>query len=89
MGTLRVVLNGTDTNHWHKYNLRQNPFPQIAKFELDHAMRQLNSLDGDPLQGPDDIRSRLDGWSDEFIQGCIERFEPGKRVRFEVQHPDL
>lgn len=84
---LRVALNGTDTNPWHKYNLRQNPFPQIASAETDHAMRQLNSLDGEPIKGPQDIRDRLEGWTDEFIEGCIERFEPGKRVRFIVEFP--
>jgi hypothetical protein len=85
---LEVRLNGTDENPWHKMNLRMNPFPQIAKHELNGAMMQLNSLDGDPITGPDDIRNRLSGWSDEFVDRCIEQFKPGERVRFVVEFPD-
>jgi hypothetical protein len=51
------------------------------------AMMQLNSLDGDPITGPDDIRKRLKGWNPEFVEGCIERFKPGQRIGFVVEFP--
>lgn len=86
---LKVRLNGTSENGWHQFGLTQNPFPQIAKYELMHAMDQLNSLDGDPLKGPDDIRNRLKGWSQEFIDLCIERFKAGEQVNFIVEGPNL
>lgn len=85
---IRVTLNGTDQNHWLRYNMKQNPFPQIARAELDQAMWQLNSLDGDPIQNDGDIRHRLEGWSEEFIQLCIDQFRPGHRITFYVKFPD-
>lgn len=83
-----VTINGTDVNPWHRMNLRQNPFPQIPKAELSGAMQQLNSLDADPIRGPDDIRERLAGWSEEFVQACIASYKPGERTRFRVTFPD-
>jgi hypothetical protein len=86
--TIRVTLNGTGVNPFYKMGLRMNPFPQIARGEVDAAMWQLNSLDAEPITGPDDIRSRLAGWSEEFIQLCIEQFKPGERHSFTVTFPD-
>jgi hypothetical protein len=83
--TLTVRLNGTDTNPWHKLYLTQNPFPQIAKHEFMAGEMAINSLDGDPLTGPEDIRRRLRGKvSDEFIELCVQQFKPGEHVIFEV-----
>jgi hypothetical protein len=84
---LRVTLNGTERNPWHTYGLRQNPFPQLGKAEYHAGERQLASLDGDPLRGPHDIRARLRGFSEEFIELCIAQFRPGRRVSFTVVFP--
>lgn len=35
MPTLKISLNGTDSNPWHKLGLTQNPFPQLARYETD------------------------------------------------------
>lgn len=85
---MRITLNGTDKNPWHKMNLKQNPFPQIARAEYNDAERQINSLDGDPLKGPEDIRKRLKGFSEELIELCIKHYQPGKRVRFSITFPE-
>jgi hypothetical protein len=85
--TLRVTLNGTDANPWHRFGLKLNPFPQIARAELTGAMRQLASLDGDPIRDEADLRARLRGWSEEFIEACLANFKPGKRTRFVVSFP--
>jgi hypothetical protein len=69
-------------------NLKQNPFPQIGLAEFDAGDHQLNSLDGEPIKGPDDIRKRLKGFDPEFIEGVIKRFQPGKRVSFMVTFPE-
>jgi hypothetical protein len=84
---LHVTLNGTDKNPYARWGLKHNPFPQIPKAELGAAMMQLNSLGGEPLQGEDDIRERLKGWDDEFIDACLYHFKPGEYVRFTVSFP--
>jgi hypothetical protein len=86
--TLVVTVNGTAVNPWHRLGLRCNPFPQIGRAETDASERQIASLDGDPVTGPDDIRARLAGFTPEFIDGVIARFLPGQRVRFTVTFPD-
>jgi hypothetical protein len=86
--TLVVTINGTDTNPHLRYGLRVNPFPQLGKAEYTAAERQVASLDGDPVLGPEDIRARLAGFSEEFIKLCCDRFQPGKRVRFLVTFPE-
>jgi hypothetical protein len=85
---IRVTLNGTDANPWHRLNLTQNPFPQIGRAEFDAADRMLASLDGDPITGPADIRDRLKGCDPKFIEGVIARFVPGQRTRFIVEFPE-
>ena len=84
---LHFVLNCTDKNPLERWGLRQNPFPQIAKNELDRAMVQLNSL-GRPLRGPEDIAERLEGWGEEFITECQKRYAPGVFVHCTVTIPD-
>lgn len=82
---LIVCLNGTNKNTWHILGLRCNPFPQLGKHEYMAGERALNELDGDPLEGPDDIRARLKGKvSERLIELCVERFVPGQRVKFEI-----
>jgi len=85
---IKIRLNGLDHNPWHKMGFKQNPFPQIAKAEFDVAMRMVNSLDGDPIRDPQDIRDRLKGCTDELIDLCIGKFEPGKRVTFFIEFED-
>ena len=88
MGKIVVTINGTDTNRWHKMGLRQNPFPQIPKQELTEAMMQLNSLDGDPIRDEADLRSRIAGYTTEFVDACVQMWEPGKRTQFVVTYPE-
>jgi hypothetical protein len=84
---LNVTINGTDMNPWHRFGLRQNPFPQIGKAEYAAGERKLASLDGDPVRTADDIRERLSGFAPEFIEGVIQRWQPGHRVRFKIVFP--
>jgi hypothetical protein len=84
---LNVTINGTDMNPWHRLGLRQNPFPQTGKAEYAAGERQLASLDGDPVRTADDIRQRLAGFDPEFIEGVIQRWQPGRRVRFKIVFP--
>lgn len=85
-----VDLNGTDTNPYERWGLRCNPFPQLARYEWTQAEMALNTLGGEPLKGPEDIRSRLagvgfDGW---FIDGLCERFRKGVMVRVHLHWPE-
>jgi len=73
---LSVTVNGTHTNPWHRFGLRQNPFPQTGKAEYAAGERQLASLDGDPVRTADDIRDRLAGFDPEFVEGVIQRWQP-------------
>lgn len=85
---LRVTINGTDENPWSKMGLRQNPFPQLGIAEYDRAEAMVASLDGDPVKSEQDIRDRLKGFTEEFVQCCIDRYQPGERVQFTVTFPD-
>jgi hypothetical protein len=84
---LTVRINGTDTNPWARYGLRQNPFPQVAKHELLAGERMLASLDGEPVTTTQDIRDRLAGCSAELIELCIAQWRPGERVEFDIVFP--
>jgi hypothetical protein len=84
---LNVTINGTDMNPWHRFGLRQNPFPQIGKAEYAAGERQLASLDGDPVRAAEDIRERLAGFDPEFVEGVIRRWQPGRRVTFKIVFP--
>jgi hypothetical protein len=87
----RVELNGTDTNPYHKFGMKMNPFPQLADNKYDAATMAVQSLAGDPI--PHDnfksyIRERLHGkCSEEFIELCIQNFRPGQRVVFHIKFP--
>ena len=84
---LNVTINGTGINPWHRFGLRQNPFPQIGKAEYAAGERKLASLDGDPVRTADDIRERLAGFGPAFVEGVIQRWQPGRRVRFKIVFP--
>jgi hypothetical protein len=84
---LNVAINGADMNPWHRFGLRQNPFPQTGKPEYAAGERKLASLDGDPVRTADDIRERLAGFDPGFVEGVIQRWQPGRRVRFKIVFP--
>jgi len=84
MMQLRVTLNGTDRNPWHRWGLTQNPFPQLGKAEYDAHCLRLQSLGGDPIPDTDYIRKVLEGWSPEFVELCCQRFKKGAIVQFHV-----
>ena len=84
---LYVTINGTDTNPWHRFGLRQNPFPQIGRAEYAAGEQKLASLDGDPVRTADDIRERLAGFNPVFVEEVIRRWQPGRRVRFKIVFP--
>jgi hypothetical protein len=86
--TMKIRINGTNENPWHRMGMKQNPFPQLGKAEYDRAEMMINSLDGDPIKGPEDIRERLKGFDPEFIEGCIKRYRPGERVEFTITFPE-
>ena len=89
MTQLRVTLNGTLRNPFLRLGLIQNPFPQIAKAELVDAIAALNSLAAKPIEGVEDIRSRLAGkLSEEFIDLCCLRYRKGQMVSFLVGWKD-
>ena len=86
---IKVSLNGTNNNPYHKYGLRQNPFPQIAEHKYYAACMHLQALDGDPIPDTDFIRRHLAGWfSQEFIDLCCIKFVKGEIVQFEVEWRD-
>lgn len=82
--TFTVRLNGTDTNPFEKMGLTQNPFPQIAEYEFAGGCLQLQKLGGPPIPDTNYIREVLNGFSEEFIEGCCQRFKKGEMVTFNV-----
>lgn len=85
--TITVTLNGTDTNRWKRWGLMANPFPQAAIAAFTKAEQQINSLDGDTIRTAADIRERLEGFADEFVDLCVSQFRRGQRVAFLVTFP--
>lgn len=81
---LKILLNGTDTNPWHKLGLSQNPFPQTAKYELDAACLHIQALGGDPIPDVAYIRNHLRGYSEELVELCCSQFRRGEMVEFTV-----
>src|SRR5260370_2345700 len=84
---LNVTITGTGMTPWHRFGLRQNPFPQTGKAEYAAGERKLASLDGDPVRTADDIRERLAGFAPEFVEGVIQRWQPGRPVRLKIVFP--
>lgn len=89
MGTMIISLNGTDINPFHRLGLRQNPFPQIARYEIDKQVMLVQSLGAEPIPDTDYIRLRLAGRvSQELIDLCCAQFVKGKNVKFTIHWPD-
>jgi hypothetical protein len=82
-----VYLNGTNENPYHRFGLLRNPFPYIAKSEFGGFNKILADLAANPIKDADDLRARMKGCSQEFIDGCVERFRPGELVKFEIEFP--
>jgi len=85
---LRVNLNGTKSNPFYVYGLRQNPFPQYAQYEYVDAMMAINSLGGDPIPNVEYIRETLRGFHPVFIDLVCKNFKLGEYVRLEIHIPD-
>jgi len=79
-----VRLNGTTTNPFHQWELSQNPFPQIAKYENSSHLLYLQKLGAEPIPNVEFIREYLKGWSEEFIRLCCDKFKKGECVVFDV-----
>lgn len=82
----KVALNGTDENPYYRFGLSQNPFAQDAKYS--ECLLRVQKLGGDPIPNEEYIRETLKGFSEEFIDGCCERFRKGEYVEFFVEFPD-
>ena len=82
-----VRLNGTDTNPFERMGLRSNPFGQISKAEFAGADALLNDLHARPIKDEADLRERLVGCTQEFIDLCVNQFRPGEIARFTVEMP--
>lgn len=89
-----VKLNGTTKNLYRKLGLKMNPFPILGKAEYNDAPIRL--LEANPI--PEEakrlgitssqyISGVLQGFSQEFIDLCCDRYRPGKLVEFEVSFP--
>jgi hypothetical protein len=85
---LKVELNGTDENPYHRFGQSQNPFPQIARAEYTRDVLRVQSLGGDPIPDADYIREKLKGMSEEFIELCCKMFKKGEIVKFTVFFPE-
>jgi len=86
MPLLKVELNGTNKNPYHKFGLSQDPFPQISEYEKSRACLRLQSLGGNPIPDVEYIRDTLKEFSDEFVNLCCLRFKKGEYVTFEVEY---
>lgn len=73
--TLKVTLNGTDTNPFHAMGLTQRPFPQLGKAEYDAQERILNRLAAEPIPDVGYRRKTLTdaGFSPEFVDLCCSQ----------------
>jgi len=85
---MTITLNGTTENPWEHYGLTHNPFPQLESHKYLAGEGQIALLDSKPLTGPDDIRERLEGFSEEFIELCMSNFKPGYRIKFTIKFPE-
>lgn len=85
-----IALNGTDTNPYERIGFKSNPFPAIPKAEYDSngTNNLIRDLEANPIKDKADLRSRLYRCSEEFIEGCLERFKPGYMVRFTIEFPE-
>lgn len=79
-----VRLNGTNGNPYHKMGLTMNPFPQHGQAEHNEMDMRIQALAGDPIKDTNDLKKRLAGFTQEFIDICLREFVPGKMVEFTV-----
>jgi hypothetical protein len=84
---VEVVINGSDVNAWHAYDLTCNPFPAVPKYEFGRFNKVLQQLDGDPIRSVEDLQRILLGGSPEFLELCVRHYVPGERTRFTVVFP--
>ena len=89
MPRVKVVLNGTNSNPYHRLGLEFNPIPQLPRAEYTQGCLQIQKLAGPPIPDTAYIRETLKGFSEEFIQGCCDRFRPGERVAFDITFPEF
>jgi hypothetical protein len=88
---MTVALNGTTTNPYKAlYQIKSNPFPQIAESHYVWRCLRMQELGGEPI--PHDhyqsyIREKLEGFSTEFIALCIQKFRAGEYIKFDVFFP--
>ena len=83
-----VTLNGTDKNPFEIYGVKQNPFPQVARYEYTALNQLLANLAAEPIRDTDHLRERMKGADPKFIDGCCERFRKGEVVKFDIQFPE-
>jgi hypothetical protein len=70
---LRITLNGTAGNPYHKWGLTQNPLPQLGVKEYDAACLQLQKLGGDPIPNEQYIRDTLRGFAAALSKFSVHR----------------
>ena len=85
--TISFSINGTDTNPYAGWGLRQNPFPMSGIAELAAGERQLASLGGEPVRTSADIRQRLVGFDPAFVERVVRSWRPGYIVRITMTFP--
>jgi hypothetical protein len=84
---IRVRLNGTDSNPYHKMGLTRNPFPVIPKAEFSAANDLLARLDAEPIESSTHLLELLRETTSEFQEVCLKYFQLGKHVSFLVEVP--
>lgn len=82
---IKVCLNGTDVNPYHRFGLRCNPFPQTGNARDDKYCMIVQELGGDPIPNVEYIREKLKGFSAEFVDLCVSKFVAGEYVEFTVE----
>lgn len=84
---LSFTINGTDTNPYARWSLKQNPFPSTPYKEFNLVSLRLNSLGGEPIRSAEDIRERLAGFDPAFVDRVVAAWKPGKIVRIKITFP--
>lgn len=98
---IKVRINGSDVNRWHKMGLKANPFPQIAKAEYVALDNVLRALDADPIKSKDELIQRIEEANGpvyatymreakyqpwlEFVKFCVDHYVPGERTETELE----
>lgn len=84
-----ITLNGTTENPFAKYGLKCNPFPAIADASprYDYANKLISRL-AMPITDKAELKSLMQGCSEDLIELCLSKFTPGEIVRFRIEFPD-